>query len=144
MDPFEHAIQDLPISSTRIYVFDVDNGNFLRSYVIGNDTGLDMPTGFDFMPDDGTDCNFNQLPDSCDIASGFSKDANGNGVPDECEGEGILGDLDGDGMVGAADLAILLGGWGPCPDPPAECPADLDGDGDVDPGDLAILLGNWG
>ncbi len=49
-------------------------------------------------------------------------------------------DLDGDGAVGAADLAELLGSWGPC----AGCPADFDIDGDVDAADLATLLGNWG
>ncbi|MCH7996081.1 MAG: hypothetical protein IIB57_16770 [Planctomycetes bacterium] len=49
-------------------------------------------------------------------------------------------DLDGDGAVGPADLAELLGSWGPCPD----CPADLDGNGQVGPFDLALLLGNWG
>ncbi len=49
-------------------------------------------------------------------------------------------DLDGDGAVGAADLAELLGSWGPC----EGCPADLDGDGAVGPFDLALLLGNWG
>jgi len=27
---------------------------------------------------------------------------------------GCAGDLDGDGQVGSSDLAILLGGWGPC------------------------------
>ncbi len=48
-------------------------------------------------------------------------------------------DLNGDGGVGAADLAILLGSWGPC----EGCPADLDGDGVVGAGDLAILLGAW-
>ena len=50
-------------------------------------------------------------------------------------------DLDGDGSVGPADLAILLGTWGPVPTPD---PPDFDGDGDVDAFDLAILLGNWG
>jgi len=54
----------------------------------------------------------------------------------------IPGDLDGDGTVGAADLAILLGSWGPCP-PQADCAADLDGDGSVEAADLAVLLGNW-
>jgi len=49
-------------------------------------------------------------------------------------------DLNGDGMVNGADLAILLGGWGPC----AGCPGDLDGDGDIDGADLATLLGAWG
>ena len=53
-------------------------------------------------------------------------------------------DLDGDGTVDAFDLALLLGNWGPCSDPPADCPADLDGDGNVAASDLAILLGSWG
>jgi hypothetical protein len=60
---------------------------------------------------------------------------------------GLLGDLDGDGSVGPADLAILLGSWGPCGDcgnwPHRGCPADLDGDCTVGAADLAILLGNW-
>ncbi len=49
-------------------------------------------------------------------------------------------DFDGDGAVGAADLAELLGSWGPC----EGCPADLDGDGTVGAFDLALLLGGWG
>ncbi|MCZ6493755.1 MAG: choice-of-anchor B family protein [Planctomycetota bacterium] len=54
-----------------------------------------------------------------------------------------LGDLDGDGTVGIIDLLILLSEWGPCPDPPDECPADLDGDGAVGILDLLTLLANW-
>ncbi len=57
--------------------------------------------------------------------------------------EGLTGDLDGDGGVGPADLAILLGSWGPCAEC-QDCPADLDGDCTVGAADLAILLGNWG
>ncbi len=57
---------------------------------------------------------------------------------------GKIGDLDGDGTVGVLDLLILLGDWGPCSDPPAECPADLDGTGEVDVLDLLILLSGWG
>ncbi len=56
---------------------------------------------------------------------------------------GTPGDLNGDGTVGAADLAILLGSWGPCGDC-GDCPADLDGDCTVGAADLAMLLGNWG
>lgn len=55
-----------------------------------------------------------------------------------------IGDLNGDGVVGSTDLGILLGSWGPCPAPPAACPADLNGDGQVNAGDLAALLGAWG
>jgi Dockerin type I domain len=51
----------------------------------------------------------------------------------------VAADLNGDGTVNAADLAILLGAWGPC----AGCDADLNGDGTVDAPDLAILLGAW-
>lgn len=53
-------------------------------------------------------------------------------------------DLNGDGVVGSADLAILLGNWGPCPAEPAVCPADLTGDGSVGSADLGVLLGQWG
>ncbi len=48
-------------------------------------------------------------------------------------------DLNADGAVNAADLALLLGSWGPCPG----CPADLDADGTVTAADLALLLGGW-
>lgn len=49
-------------------------------------------------------------------------------------------DLNGSGTVDAADLAVLLGAWGPNPGQPA----DLDGSGVVDAADLAMLLGAWG
>lgn len=57
---------------------------------------------------------------------------------------GRTGDIDGDGSVGPADLAILLGSWGACPDCESGCPADLDGDCTVGAADLAMLLGAWG
>ena len=50
-------------------------------------------------------------------------------------------DLTGDGVVNGADLAALLGAWGPCS---GSCPADLTGDGVVNGADLAALLGAWG
>lgn len=59
-------------------------------------------------------------------------------------------DFDGSGDVEAFDLAILLGAWGPCPEPCKEgnpgdtCPADLNGDCVVEAFDLALLLGAWG
>jgi hypothetical protein len=48
-------------------------------------------------------------------------------------------DLNRSGQVDAADLAILLGGWGS-----TAGEADLDGNGTVGGSDLAILLGAWG
>lgn len=56
---------------------------------------------------------------------------------------GCIGDIDQSGEVDGADLAALLGTWGPCGDPD-NCPADLDDSDVVDGGDLAILLGTWG
>jgi len=50
-------------------------------------------------------------------------------------------DLNGDGVVNGADLAALLGAWGPCV---GSCPADLTGDGAVGGDDLGVMLGAWG
>jgi len=61
---------------------------------IARDGGLDVFIGDDTAVDDMTlyitwceftDCNNNCIPDEEDIATGFSKDANRNGIPDECE-----------------------------------------------------------
>ncbi len=128
----------LHINSTRIYIYDVDTGNFVRSYVTGHDTQLSLPTGFDFLPA-AADCNFNQLPDDCDIASGTSQDLDRNGVPDECQAP-CVGDIDHDGTVNTVDFLALLQAWGPNPGHPA----DLDGDGTVGINDFLTLLTNWG
>jgi hypothetical protein len=55
----------------------------------------------DGVPDDcqleGNDCNENGILDACDIASGYDMDADGSGVPDECEdcnGNGVLDSID--------------------------------------------------
>ncbi len=49
-------------------------------------------------------------------------------------------DVSGDGEVNAADLAALLGTWGPC----AGCAEDLVTDGMVNSADLEALLNGWG
>ena len=53
---------------------------------------------------------------------------------------GCDADLNNDGNIGPADLALLLGAFGPNPGNPA----DFDGDGVVDKIDLLFLIGNWG
>ncbi len=65
------------------------------------------------------------------------------GVPVECAAEcgSCPTDTDGDGDTDAADLAVLLGSWGPVD--AGEC-LDADANGAVDAIDLAVLLGNWG
>ena len=49
-------------------------------------------------------------------------------------------DLDGDGIVAGADLALVLGSWGPC----KTCDGDVNGDHLVDGVDLAFVLTRWG
>jgi len=83
------------------------------------------------------DCNVNGVDDAVDIAAGTSADVDQDGVPDEC---GCVADLDGDGAVTGADLAAMLGAWGPC----GGCGGDLTGDGNVLADDLAVLLSSWG
>ncbi len=129
--------EELHINATRIYIFEGSTGIFIRSYITGHDTDLWEPTGFDFMPGDETDCNLNARPDACDIASGFSGDVDGDGIPDECQCDA---DLDGDGTVGVSDLLVVLAEWGPCP----LCQGDLDADGHVGVNDLLVVISSWG
>ncbi|MBW2275301.1 MAG: hypothetical protein JRG96_18700 [Deltaproteobacteria bacterium] len=76
---------ELHLTNAQIYEFDVATGNFLRAHINGNDHGMEFPTGFDFVPGWGVDCNANLTQDSCDIALGTSLDVDSGGVPDECE-----------------------------------------------------------
>jgi len=79
-------IGELHVTSARIMEFDIRNGKYRRSFIVGDDTGLRSTTGFAFMPNVfSIDCNENLLQDDCDIASGSSADTNINGVPDECD-----------------------------------------------------------
>ncbi len=70
-----------------LQMFDGALGVFLRSYYVLNQTELfeARATGFDFMPGDDTDCNRNNIPDTCDIAANTVADANSDGIPDECQ-----------------------------------------------------------
>ncbi|MGE3108567.1 MAG: M12 family metallo-peptidase [Phycisphaerales bacterium] len=100
--------EPLHLTNARVYQFDIRNGNFVRAYLQGVDSALFMPTGFDFMPGDGTDCNMNGLPDSCDLTSGFSLDCNSNGVPDECDIRAGERDINNDGVP---DECQCLADW---------------------------------
>ena len=69
-------------------------------------------------------------------------DLGGNTISDSGPCIEIPGDFDGNNVVDGADLAVILGSWGPCTS--ADCVADLDDNGTVDGGDLALVLANWG
>ena len=101
------------------------------------------------------DCNQNDIPDSCDIVDGTSADLDGNGRPDECDGEargsmrmadcnfnGIpdhaenLPDLNSNGRSDTCDHDCYSQWW---------CPADVAGwDGNVSLEDLLAVLTQWG
>jgi DNA-binding beta-propeller fold protein YncE len=100
------GVTDTHVTRARIHEFDVDNGYWVRGYVLGSDTGLTGTCGFDLVPDAGTDCNDNQRPDNCDIAAGYSLDLNGNGVPDECE-HFCYADCNGDGTLNLTDFGCF-------------------------------------
>ncbi|MCE2883284.1 MAG: dockerin type I domain-containing protein [Planctomycetaceae bacterium] len=82
------------------------------------------------------DCDDDGVCDADEILAGEEADANGNLIPDSCEGQ--PGDVNGDGIINAADLSLLLAAWGT-----ADPNADVDGDGSVSAADLSLLLQNW-
>jgi len=60
----------------------------------------------------------------------------------ECN-EACPTDVNGDNNTGPADLAALLGCWGPVTGGACVC-LDANSDGVIGPNDLAVLLGAWG
>jgi hypothetical protein len=92
-----------------------------------------------------SDCNRNSVPDSCDILSGTSADAEGNGIPDECEAGHEArfrrGDADGSGKIDITDavatlMFLFMGGTAPeCKDA-----ADSDDSGKLDITDAVSSL----
>jgi hypothetical protein len=47
-------------------------------------------------------------------------------------------------LVNVDDLIAIILAWGPCPTPPAACPADVNQSGAVDVDDLIMVILNWG
>ena len=77
------------------------------------------------------------------IAGGsIAEDLGGNLISDVGPCLLLPGDFDGNFVIDGADLAVVLGQWGPCRR--RGCIADLDGNRIVNGGDLAMLLANWG
>jgi len=114
-----------------LQVFDIDPVTGWLSFVASYDTTASGSGCWGVYPFLGSDKVL-----ASDIGNGLF-------VIDVDPAAGPSPDLDNDGDVDAADLAMLLGSWGPCADC-EDCPADLDGDCTVGAADLAILLGSWG
>ena len=92
------------------------------------------------------DCNNDGIIDYGQILDGTFPDANGNGVPDCCDGGESCtpcpGDVVRDELVDGVDLAAVLSQW--ATQGSGAFNADIDGSGLVDGGDLALVLGGWG
>jgi hypothetical protein len=102
-----------------------------------DDNGEDSGSAYVFAGLGGLDCNANGVADACDLHTGTSTDADGNGAPDECD---CTWDLDRNAAVGLSDFAGLLAAWGSHP----AGPPDFDGDGTVGVVDFLALLAHWG
>ena len=92
------------------------------------------------------DCNSDGIVDYGQILDGTFPDANGNGVPDCCDGGESCtpcpGDVVRDELVDGVDLAAVLSQWGT--QGSGTFNADIDNSGLVDGGDLAMVLAGWG
>ncbi len=113
----QHIVTETHVTKPRINEFHIDDGRWLRAYILAEDSLITQPTGFDWMPGDQTDCNRNQVPDNCDISSGLSRDHNNNGRPDECE---CYADCNGDGQTTIADFGCFQSEFA-AGDPYADC-----------------------
>ncbi|MCP4247813.1 MAG: hypothetical protein GY778_12260, partial [bacterium] len=134
--------EPLHATTTRIYEYDPISGYHLRSYILGDDTGLSSPTGFAFMPGAATDCNANYIPDNCDIASGTSLDLDGDGTPDECGACCRATGCEQLNRTTCESLVIgsYLGDQTRCQPACTACgPGDWDCDGDVDLDDHLVF-----
>jgi hypothetical protein len=83
------------------------------------------------------DDNALKMPDNDDYSSPPMFSAAGGSSPTPCPA-----DVNHDGVVDGADMATLLGAWGPCLS--SNCPADINDSGVVDGADLTLLLDAWG
>jgi glucose/arabinose dehydrogenase len=66
------------------------------------------------------DCNTNGKIDACDILDGTSLDANGNGIPDECDPTTCFADCDGSGGLSIDDFICFQTNYA-LGDPAADC-----------------------
>jgi hypothetical protein len=99
---------------------------------------------FSYIVEWSADCNGDGVVDLGQILAGEFVDANGNGVPDCCEGAlGCCpGDISRNGTVNGTDLAAVLAAWGSDGQTKFDC--DIDDSGVVDGSDLAFVLAGWG
>ncbi|MDG2095502.1 MAG: M12 family metallo-peptidase [Phycisphaerales bacterium] len=124
----------------RLTAFELDSTISVEALIQGRDqsgsTWQDSDAhAFTFEP--FVDCNENGVSDTCDILNGSSQDQDGNGIPDECEGD-CPADVNGDNLINVDDILVTLGNYG------GSGAGDANGDGQINVDDLLIILGEFG
>lgn len=90
------------------------------------------------------DCNGNSRPDACDIARGFSRDANNDSIPDECQTRPCPPDFNWDHTVSADDLFFFLDLWfAQVGQSGNSLAADFNADETVSADDIFSFLDSW-
>lgn len=140
LDPFCCNIQwDQICANQAVKICAVCGGIIDCCYPNGT-PGCEIPSCQDCVCDLDPFCCDNSWDNICaGEAEGVCQDQCPCQAGPTCGSPGCPTDLNGDGTTNAADLAILLGAWGPN----SSC-ADLNFNGLVNAADLAILLGGWG
>jgi uncharacterized protein YjiK len=122
------------VTGDSLVTFDITTGASTRVGEIGfsNIRGLAFTSN---------DCNGNDVDDACDIASAFSYDGDGDGIPDECDPSAFDADVAGDSTTDLLDharMTVCL--TGPVGQLPFDCTlADLDLDFNVDLRDWSLF-----
>lgn len=84
------------------------------------------------------DSNFNNIPDSCEIAAGTLLDADHDGIPDTIPANSCFADFNASGTLSAQDIFDYLGAWF-ASDPRA----DFDSSGTITISDIFAFLNAW-
>jgi hypothetical protein len=108
-----------------------------HSWIAFGDNLENLAANAYILPIDFFDLPGDWLVRAVDDPSPFSRDDDGDILPDECA---CPWDLDTNSGVGIGDLLALLAAWGTDPGGPP----DFDGDGVVGITDLLEILSNWG
>ncbi len=121
------------------------------------DAGLDGNVATD-VQDVNENSNTGEIAADRDLATRIVPDNSGDlmevdmGAHETSPYTLCVADFNDDCYVNVLDLLLLIGGWGPCPPPPAGCHYDIGPisgacsapDGMVNATDLLALIANWG
>jgi glucose/arabinose dehydrogenase len=121
-----------PITNVTVTSFGEDSRGDL--YLVDENAGRVLRI---VEPGPKIDCNGNGRSDASDIASGISADANGDGIPDECQSP-CPADFNQDGGVDGMDVQDFFIAWAS-----GESSGDVNQDGGVDGNDVQAFFIPW-